>query len=1574
MSTTVDERVVEMRFDNRNFENNVRTTLSTLDRLKASLNLSGAAKGMQNIENASRKITLSGFSNAIDTVNAKFSALEIMGITALTRITNSAINAGKRITSSLTIDPVKLGYQEYETQINAVQTILANTSSKGKTIKDVNAALDELNTYADKTIYNFTEMTRNIGTFTAAGVDLDVSVQAIKGIANLAAVSGSTSQQASTAMYQLSQALASGTVKLQDWNSVVNAGMGGQVFQDSLMETARVHGVAIDKMVKQEGSFRETLKNGWLTSEVLTETLAKFTGDLNKEQLKTMGYTEEQIKEILKLGQTANDAATKVKTFTQLFDTLQEAAQSGWTQSWEIIVGDFEQAKALLTEVSDVFSGIIGESAEARNSMLEGWADLGGRTALIESFRNAFVGISSVIKPIKEGFREIFPPTTSEQLFNMTKALEKFTSYLKLNDIQSKNLKNTFKGLFAVLDIGKQAFLAIFKNVSPLVGEITGLGDGILGVTGSIGEWLVNLDETVKKTDVFNKAIQNAVNVVTNITEKISNGATKAKEKFSEFIDSLNISINVPGLETFHNLLERIQIRMGQLSEYASKVGDNIKNAFIGGTAITSLGLLSNGISGAVEIFSKFWNVLKTIGSEISKVCSKIGESIGTAFEGANFDKIFDVVNGGLFASLLFSLQQFVSGFSGIGDVTEGVTDILDNVRGCFEAYQQNLQAKTLLTIAGAIAILSGAIMLISTIDSDKLTASLGSVTVLFADLLGSLAIFSRMSGNLKGVTKAVGSMITMSIAIAILASALKKIAELDVEQLGVGLSGIAGLTATVVLAAKAMSKDTGKVMKGATNLILFATAIKILASACTDLSDLSWEEMAKGLTGVGVLMGEVSLFLNTAKFSNKAIGTATGMVILSSAIKILASACSDFASLEWEEIAKGLVSIGALLGELAIFTNLTGNAKKMVSTGTSMVLLGASMKIFASAMTDFSNMSWEEIARGLTAMAGALTEVTIAVNLMPKNLIGTGTGLIAVSAALVILANALQTMGLMSLEEIGKGIVALGSSMLILAIGLNMMNGTLAGSAAMVVAAGALAMMVPTLSLLGAMSWESIAKGLVALAGAFTVIGVAGLVLTPLVPTLLGLGGAFALLGVGVLGIGTGLMAAGAGLAAIATGLVALVGVGTAGATAIVGALTIIITGVASMIPTVVGKIGEGIVTFLQVLADSAPVFCEAIVKIVTAVIDALVETVPTIAEGIFQLIKAVLETIAKYAPDIIQAVFDILIACLQGIADNIEKVVSTAIDVVLAFLSGVSQKIPEVIQAGFDLLVSFINGMADAIEKNAPVLVEALERLILAILHAGGEVLKGGIDLFLKIGKDIMDSGFIKGLGDKINDVVKCVKGLGDKMKQSLSDRIGEFKEIAGNLIQGFIDGVNDKISSAVEAVKRIGDSAAKGLKDVLKIKSPSRVFKEIGGFTGEGFIKGLEEYGDKAKMTATTIGDSARKGLSDAISKVYERINGNVDMNPTIRPVLDLSNVESGTGKIKNMLSSTSALNLASSVKLGSGSTIQNEDSIASGKSAGNVYQFTQNNYSPKALSRIDIYRQTKNQFSAMKGVLG
>lgn len=1370
MSTTVDERVVEMRFDNKQFEQNIQTSLSSLDKLKKSLNLEGAAKGLETVNDAANKCSgnMSPLSNAVETVRVRFSALEVMAITALQNITNSALAAGKNLVSAFTIDPIKTGFEEYETQINAVQTILANTSSKGTTLDQVNNALDELNHYADMTIYNFTEMTRNIGTFTAAGVDLDTSVAAIKGIANLAAVSGSNSQQASTAMYQLSQALAAGTVKLQDWNSVVNAGMGGQVFQDALKETAKVHGIAIDEMIKDEGSFRETLSKGWLTSDILTETLAKFTGDLNEDQLRTMGYADDQIKSIMEMGKTANDAATKVKTFTQLFDTLKEAAQSGWTQSWEIIVGDFEEAKELLTEVSDTFSAVINASADARNKMLQDWKDLGGRTMMIEAVKNVFEGLVSVVKPVREAFHEIFPPMTGKQLADITERVRDLTAKFKMGEESSKNLKNTFKGVFAVLDIVGQAFKAVADGVGELIGLFLPAGNGVLSLTGSFGEYLVKLDETVKKTDVFGKAVSTVVDIVKTAITFVKT----AGEKVKEFGKVAGEKFDFPGFELFHSFLERVHDRMAQIGDGAGKMKSGVIVAFeMIGEALEKCKFL--------KVMEALWIAVKVIAGGIADA---VGTMMGTLAEklgNADFSGVLDILNsiavGGIAVSISKFLKSVTEPLEGLNGVLEGVTGILDGVRGCFEAYQTNLKAGTLLKIGAAIALLAGSIVAISLIDSDKLSASLGAITVLFANLLGAMAIFNKISSDTGKVSKA---MIAMSVAVSILAGALKKVSDLDWGELARGLVGIAGLTAIVVASSKAMASGQKQVMKGATSLIIFGVAIKILASACKDLSRLQWDELGRGLTGVGVLFAEIAVFLRVAKFNGKIISTATGIVILSAAMKVLASACKDFGQMEWSEIGKGLAGIGGLLAELAVFTNLARNAKHVMSTGVALIAIGAAMKIFASAVKDFGQLQWDEIGRGLTAMGGALAEVAIAVNLMPKNMIGIGTGLVIVGGALEIIANCMSKFGGMQWEEIGRGLTVMGGALAELAISLNFMKGTLGGSAALLVASGALAVLAPVLSILGALSWEAIAKGLISIAGAFTIIGVAGAVLTPLVPTILALSGAFALIGVGVLTIGAGLLAAGTGLSALAIGFTALATAGAAGATAIVAALTVIVTGIAGLIPAVLTKVGEGIIAICKVIAAGAPAIGEAVKAVVLTLIDVFVSCVPQLADGALQLVVGVLAALVTYTPQIVDLAFKFLIGILEGIASNLPSLIKAGVDVLVAFFAGIVDAL-----RGIDT-GALLKGIAG---------IGLLSAIMLA-LSATASLVPGAMVGILGMGAVVAEMALVLaavGLLSKLPGLSWLI-GEGGKLLQGIGTAIGQF---VGGIVGGFMSGVSSQ-----------------------------------------------------------------------------------------------------------------------------------------------------------------------------------
>ena len=1580
MSKQVDERVVSMQFDNKQFEKNVSTTLSTIDKLKQALNFKGASKGIDETTTG-----MSGIGSAVQAVSTKFSAMQVMAVTALANITNSAVNAGKRIVSALTIDPIKTGFGEYETQIGAVQTILANTESKGSTLQDVNRALDELNTYADKTIYNFTEMTKNIGTFTAAGIELDTSVKSIQGIANLAAVSGSTSQQASTAMYQLSQALASGTVKLMDWNSVVNAGMGGQVFQDALLRTAgNLSGStkSVEELRKEVettfGSFRESLQDGWITTEVLTKTLEQLTlenTESNKQMLIAQGYTEAQAQEILQLAETAQDAATKVKTFTQLWDTLKESAQSGWTQTWEIIIGDFEEAKTFLTKISDTIGPMISASADARNAVLSGalssgWkqllnqgiadeagyvdeiknvakehgvsidemikaeqkldkslsdgeafqkvlkqgltdgsitsdmltesvnklgdkmakmsdaeleaagytkdhvkqiADLraklesgaismdeytdkmqqlSGREVLIKALENAFEGVLSVIKPIKEAFTEIFPPITAEQLRSLIDQIYKLSENFKISETTADNLKRTFKGLFAVLDIVRQLFVAIAKAVSPVFGKIGDLGAGLLETTATWGDWLVNLNETIKTTDVFGKAMQ-----------KITEFITKARDAIQSFINSVKVKFVTPGMEVFHAFLGRIQDRLASVGEATEGVREGIAGAFKAlGAAFVNADFLN--------ILKSLWNGVKTIVSGIMKAFGALTSGIVEKMGSGDFNGVFDFINNALFSSgFAVFIAKFVNGFTDVVKMAENfkdsVLDILDSFKECLTAWQRDLQAKTLLKIAGAIAILAASILVISLIDSEKLSKSLAAITVLFADLMGSMAIFNKISENSKGTMKAALAMIGMSLAVLIMAAALKKIGSLDPGEMAVGLVGVIGLTATVVQAAKMLSSGEKKVLKGATNMVIFALAIKILASALIDIAQLSAEQMAVGLVGV---MGLIATVVQAAKIlssgdQKNVIKGALRMVIFATAIKILASACIDLSGLNWNQLAKGLLGIGVILAEVIGFTKLMNSMKIGMSTALSMVMIGLALKIFASAAQSLGNLSWESLAKGLLGIGLSLIAIVGAVKLMPKDMMSMGAGLIAVAIAISILTKALDVMGAMSWESIAKSLLTLAGSIGILALGLHAMMGTEKGATAMITAAVAIAILAPALSMLGAMSWESIVRGFVAIAGAITIFGVAAKILQPLLPAMLKLAGVFLVFGVAVLAVGAGLLVAGVGISAVAAGITALAAALAGGVTVIVSAIVAIIQGIVSLIPAIITKIGEGLISLCDVIIDGAPAIGEAIKAIVLTIIDVLVECIPALANGILRLIAELLTALAAYTPQIVDAIFNFVIGLLEGVARNLPALIQASVDVLMALFKGIVDALK-----GIDtnvLLEGLVGiGVLSAIMLALATVAALIPAAMLGVLGMGlviaelalvlaaiGELSEiPGLDVLIGQGGNLLQV-----IGTAIGQFVGGIVGGFSAGALSTLPLIGAELSAFMIAVQGFIEGAKNIDSAAMDGIKALAST--------ILILTAANILEGITSFiTGESSITKFA-----SELAPLGVG---LKGFSDAV----------------------------------------------------------------------------------------------------------
>lgn len=1140
MSKEIDERVVEMRFNNALFENKVQQTMRSLTALNEKLMFKGAEKGFEKVSDASEKVKFNALLNALDNLSQKFSAVEVIGVTALMRITNQAVDAGERLVKALSLDPIISGFQEYETQINAVQTILANTSSKGTTLGQVNAALDELNHYADLTIYNFTEMTRNIGTFTAAGVDLNTSVSAIKGIANLAAVSGSTSQQASTAMYQLSQALASGTVKLQDWNSVVNAGMGGQVFQDALKETARVHGIAIDSMIKKEGSFRETLSKGWLTSSILTETLQKFTGDLNEETLKSIGYTDEQIKKIMEMGKTANDAATKVKTFSQLKDTLTEALQSGWTQTWQTIIGDFEEAKELFTRFSDVFSDLINKSSEARNTMLAGglntgWqqlrttlgdsadfysqmlekvmlangsisqkqiddagsfakalqqggvsaeqlqnglkesykqlsalgalsddalkakkldpaqvrslaksfeevnqqvadgslnldiyskkiGELSGREHLIESIWNVFEALEKVVEPVARAWQKIFSPITADQIYNIAKSIDEFTAKLSISDETVDKIERTFSGIFAVLNVGKNVLLTVGKVLGEVFNAVSPLAGGFLSITASLGDCLVEMANAVNNSKAFKTTLDGIHWIIGKVSE---------------------------GMQTFAGVLTDVSNNVSVVFDPLKTLGEWFEN-----------------------FISFITPKLKWLADKIGEIFEELGSGASGAFGNLNGNALWGFANAGMIAGLIAGIKGFLEAFKDIGstvkDTIGGVAELLNKLGEAVTAWKNNKNTETLKTISTAVAILAGSLVVLSLVKPERLAASTGAMIALFAELLVALAIYDEIAKKAKKVGKGTSSMVVMAAGVLILTSALKKISEIETGKLLTSVITLGTVMAELVAAQVAISKWAKDGAKHAMGMLAMAAAVRVLAEAVEQLADLGWDGIEKGLIAVAGLLAEVAAFSGLSNFGGLTAGKAVGILVLAAALSVLEKSVSAFSKMSADELQNGLGALGAILGEIAVFNMLSNLAEHVISTATALTILSGGLLILSNALANLGGMTLGRIGVALAAMAGGLIEMGVALTLV-KGSLGSATSFLIMSVVLNALVSPLKSLGEMSLEEIGHGLLAVGGALGIFAIAVGTMSFAgpivIAVSAALSLLAGSFALLLGTMA-----------------------------------------------------------------------------------------------------------------------------------------------------------------------------------------------------------------------------------------------------------------------------------------------------------------------------------------------------------------------------------------------------------------------------------------------------------------------------------------------------------------------------
>ena len=1048
MSTTIDERVLEMRFDNRQFENNVSNTMSTLDKLKQKLNFTGASKGLESVNAAAKNVNMTGLGSAVETVSAKFSALQVIGVTALANITNSAVNAGKRIVSALTIDPVKTGFQEYETQINAVQTILANTSSKGTTIDDVNRALEQLNAYADKTIYNFTEMTRNIGTFTAAGVDLDTSVNAIQGIANLAAVSGSTSQQASTAMYQLSQALASGTVKLMDWNSVVNAGMGGEVFQNALKETARVHGVAIDSMIDKQGSFRETLSEGWLTSEILTETLQKFTLtteglteaqiESNREMLRAKGYTDDQIEEIFKLGKTATDAATKVKTFTQLWDVLKESAQSGWSQTWKIIVGDFEEAKSLLTPLADTLTGFINRMSDWRNTILEFALDFTKPWKTI-SEKLAGAGLGSGLEKIEKMVKGVG---------DLTDKLEYYQDVV--NKVWRGDYKNADTGRYGLLE--KAGY--DHRVVQDLVNKGYQYKLTVEDIEESHKKFGLTMDKTSKSSKQTAKAFDDTSTAVTKLSDEQLKNAGLTEEEI-DLYRALEKEAARTGV-TIEELTKKMSEKDGRtlLIDAFKNIGtgiktfaSTIKNAWVEIFNPPGVGELAIKLYGIIGRFNEFTKKLTLVDAETGEF-TDTAKKLQKTFEGifAIVDIITTVAGGGL--KIAFKvLNEILSHFDlNILDVTAAIAEAIIGFRDWIDSVIDVGKAVGRIIPAIQDAVKAVKEWLESLKTSENLPADIisGLINGLRA---GVGMVWDAAVALAKGIVDAIKSFLGIHSPSTVMAEIGKNTVDGLINGLSAGIGKVVEVAKTIVgkivkifkslwdfVTDEGGNVEWGKIFAGGV-LISMVWFLKQIATAISGISE-TFGGLGDVLENAARVMKSFSKVLNGYAWDLKAKALqklAIAVAILVGAIVILAQ-IEDVGKL-WNAIVIVGVLAGILVGlawamDKLCSVNVDFDGKKIEGLKTGLMQIGLVMLMLAATVKIIGDMDPTAAKRGFKSLAGIAVGMVVfmaalgGISRYSKDLGQIGGMMLKLSIAMMLMVGVVKMVGGLDNDELAKGIL----------------------------------------------------------------------------------------------------------------------------------------------------------------------------------------------------------------------------------------------------------------------------------------------------------------------------------------------------------------------------------------------------------------------------------------------------------------------------------------------------------------------------------------------------------------------
>lgn len=1502
----IENRVVGMKFNNAEFKRGVSDTLSALDRLKGALSgLSGASKGLEDVSKSAGRFSLSGITSSLQQAMGGFSALGVVAATTLATITQKATAAGSQLVKSMTLDPVMDGFAEYELKMGSIQTIMANTNRHGTTLETVNRELEELNKYADKTIYNFAEMTKNASLFTNSGMKIEEATTVIKGWSNSAAASGTSAAEAAHSAQQMTQAISAGVIKAQDWMSVTNAGMGNKNMQDGIIAIAKGMGTFNGKSgaaTMAAKNFKGSLEEGWLTADVMSTYLKAMSGDMTDAELAAKGLDSAQIKMLQNQAKIGLDAATKVRTFSGLMSTLKESVTSGWTTSFETIFGDFNEATTLFTGVSDAIGGMLTKSGDARNKMLTQWKAAGGRADLIEGIKNVWGSLIAVLRSVRQAFSEAFPAMTGKRLAEITKSFRDFTEKMKVGSETFQQIKSTFEGVFAVLSIGKmllEGFVRAFFGLFMTVGEGAG---GLLSITAVVGEFLAGIRDLIAYTGLIEKffsvflspllLIKPLIGLVSDLVFAFNSlfmgDVSGFAERFQSAFGSFGTALSSIG-GTVNAFVKGIGFGLGGLSDFLSSFADKAKSS--GNGLVSGIASALSGVTGVLSTFLS--DVKGTIDTLIVSLTSATnqGKNFLAGFGGASLSTIIDIVS-----TLLVKFDE--------------LRNKLD-FSAAFSTF--NTGASTVAT--GGVSVLSGAGSAASAIFNGlgNLFSNIGSA---LAPMLESLSgFFTTLVEKLRGYVASLDmgdavSLLNTAFFIALYIAIRKFMNNLSglVGQIGDVMDSITGVFDQLTSTLKSMQQSVR-----ATMILKIAVAIGILVGALFVLAKIPADDLKKALVALTVVFAQVSLMLLAVTRINpqSMMGSAGGMILLATAILILTKAIQKLGETDPKVLIQGGVALGIMMAALAGMVRVLNGMKGIFAAAAGLLILSAALNALVVAVLVYAKLDWATIIDGVGAMAATLVALGLAMHTMPPGMIAQSAALVILSGALVVLAGVVGLFGSLPIGVVVQGLLSMAGALLIMSVAANSMVGALPGAAAMLVMAGAIALLVPALAMLGSLSMSTIGKGLLALTAVMTIFVVSMYALTPVIAVL-------AIFASSIMTLGLAMLAAGAGFGLFVAGLGALTVIGAAG----FAVLTLGIMSVLNLLPLMAQQVGHAIVAFALVIAKSAPKVMHAMGEVIMALVNEVAKRVPELAAAGLDMILGFLKAIRDRIGEITTVAIQIVIEFISAIDAQLGHIISRGVEFILSFIEGLADAIrgnrERVGSAGADLATAIVEGLVEGLQAIGSMLGPAIERVGRAMINAFKALfgINSPSTVFSGFGRNIIE-GLIKGIGglagsviSKVRDVggkiisaargaiskatevgrtfiTSTIRGIGSSMGSLLSKgaelarsaisaakgALSNASDIGSEIVRGMIRGIGGGLDLVKDAARNLAKGALDAAKGFLGIKSPSKEFAKIGKYVNQGFVQGLTQG---SRETATATYNNMRDVLSAAMQAATEDIS--------------------------------------------------------------------------------------------------